>query len=71
MNKDDDELSEEGEIKDSDDEPEQEDIDLRNNIRQKSEIPWPPGKWRLALPCPGKAEYLFLRFATKGKNGQP
>ena len=44
-----------------------EDKDLRENIRRKGEIPWPPGKWRLGLPCPGKAEYVFLRFATKGK----
>ena len=64
MEKDVDELSEEGEIKDSDDEIKEEARDLRKNI--KGEIPWPPGKWRLGLPYPGQKEYLFLRFATKG-----
>lgn len=67
MDKEDGELSEEGEIKDSEDEMGDDDRDLRNNIKGGREIPWPPGKWRLGVACPGKAEYLFLRFATKGK----
>ena len=35
-------------------------------VKEKSEIPWPPGFWRLGMPF-AKAEYLFMRYAMKGK----
>ena len=68
--KEDGELSEEGEIKDSDDEEagRHGNTDLRQTLRGRGEIHWPPGKWRLGVPLPGKAEFLFMRFATKGMN---
>lgn len=57
----DDEGIEEGEIADSD-------SDVENIGRQEfNRIPWPPGKWRLGIPYSEKSEFLFLRFATKGK----
>ena len=31
-----------------------------------SDIPWPPGKWRLGVSC-CMAEYVFLRFALKSE----
>ena len=31
-----------------------------------TDIPWPPGKWRLGLPY-NKSKFLFLRYANKGK----
>ncbi|CAL1536777.1 unnamed protein product [Lymnaea stagnalis] len=38
--------------------------------REKSEIPWPPGWWRLGQPHP-KAEYLFMRYAMKADKKVP
>lgn len=32
---------------------------------RNTNIPWPPGKWRLGRPH-SKVKYLFLRYATKG-----
>ena len=69
MDKEDGELSEEGEIKDSDDDESDHrgNTDLRQTLWGRGEVPWPPGKWRLGVPLPGKSEFLFMRFATKGK----
>lgn len=51
---------EEGEITDSD-------SDVENLGRAEfSTIQWPPGHWRLGVPFGNKAEFLFMRFATKG-----
>ena len=38
----------------------------RSRSRKEGGIVWPPGKWRLGVPC-RKARYLFMRFATLGK----
>ena len=35
--------------------------------RDLTNVPWPPGFWRLGVPYK-KAEFLFLRFAMKGEN---
>ena len=34
-----------------------------------SDIPWPPGKWRLGRPH-SRAKYIFMRYATKGMYGE-
>ena len=57
-----DEGIEEGEITESDSEPEI----ATHHDSAFSKIPWPPGKWRLGAPYKDKGNYLFLRFATKG-----
>ncbi|XP_059140351.1 nuclear cap-binding protein subunit 3-like [Physella acuta] len=38
--------------------------------RERSEIPWPPGFWRLGLPHI-KAEFLFMRYAMKADKKLP
>ena len=38
----------------------------RRRSRKEGGIMWPPGKWRLGVPC-RKARYLFMRFATLGE----
>ena len=60
---DDDEGIEEGEIMDSDSEPE---ADRSENKADFHSIPWPPGKWRLGKPFQDRNQYMFLRYATKG-----
>ncbi|XP_053375367.1 nuclear cap-binding protein subunit 3-like isoform X2 [Mercenaria mercenaria] len=56
-----DEGIEEGEITDSDSESEVQ----SKNQNAFDRIRWPPGKWRLGVPYKNKANYIFLRFATK------
>ncbi|XP_060588498.1 nuclear cap-binding protein subunit 3-like isoform X2 [Ruditapes philippinarum] len=56
-----DEGIEEGEITESDSEPEV----TTHSQSAFNKIPWPPGKWRLGEPYKDKNKYLFLRFATK------
>lgn len=58
-----DEGIEEGEITDSESEPE---IPSQNQSAF-NKIHWPPGKWRLGVPYKDRATHLFLRFATKGE----
>lgn len=56
-----DEGIEEGEIADSDS-----DVEILGR-QEFNKIQWPPGKWRLGVPFGDKAEFLFMRFATKGR----
>ncbi|RUS72364.1 hypothetical protein EGW08_019880, partial [Elysia chlorotica] len=39
-------------------------------VKEKSEIPWPPGFWRLGMPC-AKAEFIFMRYAMKADKKLP